>query len=82
MILVDIYVPSVDRVYDFQVDESYSVAVIVEEVCEMIQQREQMNGFLAEEAAVLLDEKTQRMLPLDQTMEECRITDGNRLILV
>lgn len=82
MILVDIYVPALDQVYDFKVEESCTTVVIAEEVCEMIQQKEQLLADSEEERAVLFDEKTQRMLPPEQTLSECGIGDGRRLILV
>ena len=81
MIIVDIYVPALDQVYDFRVEESCTTAVIVEEICEMIQQKEQIPAGVAEDGAVFFEEKTGRMLPLDKTLSECHIKDGCRLVL-
>lgn len=82
MILIDIYVPALDQVYDFKVEESCTFAVIAEEICEMIQQKEQLQASRMEESMIFFDGRTKRMLPLDQTPWECHISDGCRLILV
>ena len=36
MILVDIYVPSLDKTYDFQVDETIQTEKLIMEITEMI----------------------------------------------
>ena len=36
MILVDIYVPSLDKSYDFQVDETVTTEKLIMEIAEMI----------------------------------------------
>ena len=40
MILVDIYVPSIGNTYDFQLDEEVPVGNVIEEISEMIGQKE------------------------------------------
>lgn len=82
MILVDVYVPAIDQVYDFLLEESYCVAVIVKEVCEMIQQKEQISAGARDSDMVFFDLETKRMLPMQYSLEECGIKDGHRLILV
>ena len=37
MILVDIYVPSLDKTYDFQVDETVQTEKLIMEIAEMIE---------------------------------------------
>ena len=37
MILVDIYIPSLDKNYDFQVDENVSIKSLILEITEMIE---------------------------------------------
>ena len=41
MILVDIYVPSVEQTYDFNIDENAPVSSVIEEVAAMVSQKEQ-----------------------------------------
>jgi len=82
MILVDIYVPSVDNVYDFQLDERTPVVTIIEEIGELVEQKEhcaisgQMNDLL------LCTRKDKRILPKDATLNECNVRTGDSLILV
>ena len=40
MILTDVYVPSVDKIYDFQLNEKVPVSTVIEEITEMISQKE------------------------------------------
>ena len=41
MILVDVYAPSVNQTYDFTLEESAKVSAVIDELSEMIAQREQ-----------------------------------------
>ena len=40
MINVDVYVPALDRVYNFNLDEESRIAVLIEEISELICQKE------------------------------------------
>ena len=40
MILVDVYVPSVDKTYDFQLSEKSKISIIIEEITEMVERKE------------------------------------------
>ena len=40
MILVDIKVPGVEQTYDFSLDENAPIALVMEEIVEMIGQKE------------------------------------------
>ena len=40
MILVDIYVPSLDKTYDFQLNEHVVINTVIEEISDMIGQKE------------------------------------------
>jgi uncharacterized ubiquitin-like protein YukD len=82
MILVDIYVPSFDREYDFHLDEKTQVSVLLEEITEMISQKEQcqIKGSLSDMMLCSFDKKM--ILPSDKTLQECNIITGNRLLLL
>lgn len=43
MILVNVYVPAVEHTYDFRLNESFAPGVIVNELCEMVEQKEQLS---------------------------------------
>lgn len=82
MILVDIYVPSVDQEFDFGLDETVKISGIIEEVASMVSQKEQceLKGNPAE--FLLCSMRDKAILPRDKTLSECGISNGNRLILV
>ena len=82
MILVDIFVPSVDKTYDFQLNESVAIGALIEEVVEMVGQRERcrISGDFSDFQLCAYDK--QCALPEDKTLEECGICTGHSLILV
>lgn len=82
MILVDIYVPSVDNIYDFQLDEKTPIMTIIEEIGELIEQKEHciISGKVDE--LLLCTRKDKRILPKDATLDECAVRTGDSLILV
>lgn len=82
MILVDIYVPSVDNTYDFRLDEEAYVYAIVEEVGELIGQKEHSQAAGDMENLMLCAVKDKRILPKDSTLAECGVRTGDSLLLV
>lgn len=82
MILVDIYVPSIGNTYDFQLDEEVPVGNVIEEISEMIGQKEhcQIVGDMAK--LMLCAGKDKQILHKDYTLAECHIVTGDSLILV
>lgn len=82
MILVDIYVPSVDKTYDFQLNEQISIATVVEEISEMIGQKEhsKISGDIKD--LVLCTYETGAILNKTLTLEETGVITGQKLLLV
>ena len=82
MILVDIYVPALGNVYDFQLDEDEKVNIIVEEIGELIGQKEhcQIVGNISE--LMLCSRDNRIILSPNSTLAELGIHNGNSLILV
>lgn len=82
MVLVDIYVPSVDKTYDFSLDENANIALIIEELAEMIGQKEHttLDGDIA--ALSIHDRLGKRMLLKESSLKECGIHNGSSLLLV
>lgn len=81
MILVDIYVPSTNRQYDFKLEENAYIADILEEIGEMMfasqeSKKEEIDRLL------LCDYEKQRILPLNQTLKQNNISSGSRLVLL
>ena len=82
MILVDIYVPSVDREYDFGLDEKAKISSIIEEVASMVSQKEQCELKGNAETLLLCNVNDRTILPRQKTLEQCNIGNGKRLMLV
>lgn len=82
MILVDVYVPSVDKEYDFSLNETVTVQTIIEEIAEMIGQKEQtfLVGDIRE--MNLCDKRSKAILPFENTLADCGIRTGASLILI
>lgn len=82
MILVDIYVPSVGNVYDFQLDEEEKISTIIEEIGELIGQKEhcQIVGDMGE--LMLCSREDKQILSKNLTLAASGIKNGNSLILL
>lgn len=82
MILVDIYVPSTGNTYDFQLDEEIPVGNVIEEISEMIGQKEhcQIMGDITK--LMLCARNGKQILHKDYSLAECHIVTGDSLILV
>lgn len=82
MILVDVYIPSVDDNFDFMLDEDTEIRKIIMEINEMISKKmkshriDNVNDFL------LYSMEQEQMLDKEQTLYESGIRDGSRLMLV
>lgn len=82
MVLVDVYVPSVDKEYDFNLDTKTPVEIIVAEIGEMVGQKEHCNIVGNVENLMLCDRDRNTILPRKNTLEECAVVTGSRLLLV
>lgn len=82
MIMVDVQVPALDTVYDFSVSEEVQISVLIEEISEMICQREKMQMPDELKGLNLCDVKKGQILPNSSTLKECGVVTGSRLILV
>lgn len=81
MIIVDVYVPSVGKEYNFSLNENVAVHTVIDEIAEMIGQKEQtfLSGDIS--GLMLFSREMQVVLPLDRTLTEAGITAGSSLIL-
>ena len=82
MILVDIVVPSVEQTYDFSVDENAQIALVIEEIAEMICQKEHCTIRGNKEELILCRYEGQTVLNKNNTLRECGIATGTRLLLL
>ncbi len=82
MILVDIYVPAVDKTYDFQLNENTQISAVIDEIIEMVGQKER-SVLWGDSGEVLLCEKgSERILNREDTLYNAGVVTGKTLILV
>lgn len=82
MILVDIWVPALDKSYDFQLDENLTIEVLLGEIGELICQKEQcqMKGNIVD--LMLWNADNGMKLNGQVSLGESGIRSGDRLLLV
>jgi len=81
MILVDVYVPSLNETFDFKVDENAEVASVIKEMAEMLS-KEVREEFAENEKGYMLCSCEQgRALQNCDTLKGCGIGNGSKLLL-
>jgi len=82
MIMVDVYVPAVDKEYDFSLDQNVRISTIIEEISEMIAHKEHSEVVGNIEELMLCDRKAGKILDENATLGSVQICTGSKLILV
>ena len=82
MILVDVTVPSVEKTYDFNLDENAQIALVIEEIAEMISQKEHCSIIGNKEDLLLCNYEGQVVLNKMASLKDYGLTNGNHLLLV
>lgn len=82
MVLVDIYVPGVNRTYDFNLDENAEVSLLIEEISGLICQKEQcrLKGNVKE--LLLVSKRLKCVLSPEASLAYYEVVSGDRLLLV
>lgn len=82
MIVVDVAVPGVEQVYDFALDENTQIALVIEEIAEMISQKEHCVLCGNRDELLLCTYGSKTVLDRCATLKESGIVSGSRLLLV
>ena len=82
MINVDIYVPSLDEVLDFQLDETVSTSLIIREIQEILCKRMKETIESEDSQFMLCLPEQERVLSFHLSLQENGVINGNRLLLV
>lgn len=80
MIMVDIRILSINKTYDFNLDEDTIIGVLVEEVIEMVLQKEK--GTLTGRIEDMYLCSKNYILSKDSTLRDCGIKTGDYLFMV
>lgn len=81
MIIVDVFVPAVDKTYNFSLNESVDIESVIMEVIEMIEQKERVVIVGNRNELFFFDKERKHQLPKSNTLNECFIKTGDTLIL-
>lgn len=81
MITVDIYVPYLNVSYDFSLDETASVGLVIEEIAALICLKERWPTSQAANQLELYDSAHRKALLRTSSLYESGIHSGQRLIL-
>ena len=82
MVLVDIYVTSLDKTYQFSLNERVPIRSVILEITEMIEQKERVKLNGDSESMRLYNPATASVLPVENSLADCYIRSGQRLIFV
>ncbi len=93
MILVDVQIPAMDRVYDFELDEGLTAGILTQDIETLVLKRENLMNRTASEAKQGLAENLSRdsflysmrqesILKREETLKQQGVRDGDRLILI
>ena len=82
MILVDIYVPSVDRTFDFELNEDTLLDELIRKIQDILSYFLHMEKRETEGSFLLCSYEKQRILDENQTLRQNGITNGAHLLLV
>ena len=82
MIIVDIFVPVLNKSYDFSINEKMPIALLTEEISEMVAQKEGCINIKHPESFVICNLSTKSILNSAHTLEEYGVENGSRLALI
>lgn len=82
VILVDIYIPSVDESFDFMLDENTGTEKIILEISEMMSRKIQGKSLGDISEFMLYHVNQQKMIDKQKTLKMAGVRDGSRLMLV
>ena len=82
MIIVDIIVESLDNTFDFKLDDDVVISKIIEDICEVLSQKEKCKPAIHTETLILCKYSSGYILPQNMTLRDCGIVSGDKLMLV
>ena len=82
MIIVESYVPSIDRTYDFKLNEDVVLSIVIEEITSVICQREKCRITGEKNDFLLLRAESNSILSKSLSLYENDVKTGDKLILV
>lgn len=82
MLLLELKVPALCGRYDFELEESASVEVLIQEIVAVICQKERCQCFQNAQGLRLYSQELERQLLPSEVLGTCGVRNGQSLILV
>ncbi len=82
MILVDVQVPAMDRVYDFELDEELTAGILVRDIEALVAKQEKAAKGKEGGDRYLYSLRQDGILRQEETLKQQGVHDGDRLILI
>jgi uncharacterized ubiquitin-like protein YukD len=82
MLMVEVYVPSLDKTYDFKLNEDVPVYVVIDEISAVICQKEQCLVSGEKDKFMLFKKDKSQILSTNLTLYENEIKTGDLLMLI
>lgn len=82
MLRLEVSVPSINRSYEFVVNEYVKMPILVGELAQVISAKEGKEWDEDPSRLVLCDSTSGMVLPMEKTLYQCKVVSGSKLILV
>lgn len=82
MIIAEVFVPSLDKSYEFKLNEDVAVWTVIDEISSVICQKEQCNISGDKDKLMLFKTDTAQVLSMNLSLYENGIKSGDRLMLI
>lgn len=82
MLLLEVRVPTLCGRYDFELEESASIEVLIQEIVAVICQKERCQYFEGQQGLRLYSPELERQLLPNEVLGTCGVRNGQSLILL
>ena len=79
---VDVILPAVGHTYEFELNDDKMIGAVIEEIVEMVSQKEHCAFEAKASELILLHRESKRILNSYQTLEQSGVSNSDTLILV
>ena len=81
MVLVEIYVACLDKIYDFRLDKNVRIEQIIDEIITVVSQKEDVSISLSKEHMTLSIVDKETIVNKQLTLSDYNVVEGMKLIL-
>ena len=82
MLHVEVFIPTLQKEYEFSLNEHIRIAGLIDEIVSVISLKEQKKWENEGQNMILCDASHGSVLPREKTLHQLRIRSGSRLILL